>query len=277
MGSLHYVLHDFWEEYSSPGVNKLPLMSGGPATVVMITLFYVVLVKYLGPAFMRHRKPFDLRGVMIYYNLFLVMLNGFGLVVSLPISGWGLSNLQCKVIDPTLLDTGDRWLIYLGYLYFMSKFIDYFDTIFFVLRKKFDHISGLHVFHHAAMPVFCYIGLKVSPNRIGGFVPFVNAFVHTIMYSYYALAAMGPEMKKYLWWKKHLTQLQLVQFILIFFHSLYALWLPNCEWPKILAFLQTIHGLLFFFLFFNFYRRTYLKVKSTTPDPRSSSAVKKQD
>jgi elongation of very long chain fatty acids protein 7 len=34
--------------------------------------------------------------------------------------------------------------------------------------------------------------------------------VHVIMYLYYMLAAMGPEYQKYLWWKKHLTTIQLV-------------------------------------------------------------------
>ena len=38
----------------------------------------------------------------------------------------------------------------------------------------------------------------------------LNSFVHVIMYSYYGLSAMGPAVQKYLWWKKYLTQLQLV-------------------------------------------------------------------
>ena len=38
----------------------------------------------------------------------------------------------------------------------------------------------------------------------------VNSSVHVIMYMYYGLAAMGPEMQKRLWWKKHITHYQLV-------------------------------------------------------------------
>lgn len=38
----------------------------------------------------------------------------------------------------------------------------------------------------------------------------INTLVHTIMYSYYFLAALGPQIKKYLWWKKYLTGLQIV-------------------------------------------------------------------
>jgi hypothetical protein len=39
----------------------------------------------------------------------------------------------------------------------------------------------------------------------------INSFVHIIMYSYYLLAALGPSVQKYLWWKKYLTSLQLVR------------------------------------------------------------------
>lgn len=42
------------------------------------------------------------------------------------------------------------------------------------------------------------------------FVATLNTFVHIFMYTYYGLAAIGPHMQKYLWWKKYLTKLQLV-------------------------------------------------------------------
>lgn len=38
----------------------------------------------------------------------------------------------------------------------------------------------------------------------------INCLVHTVMYTYYMLSAMGDSMKPYLWWKRYLTQFQLV-------------------------------------------------------------------
>lgn len=38
----------------------------------------------------------------------------------------------------------------------------------------------------------------------------LNNFVHICMYSYYMLSAMGPQYQKYLWWKKYMTELQIV-------------------------------------------------------------------
>ena len=38
-----------------------------------------------------------------------------------------------------------------------------------------------------------------------------NSFVHVVMYAYYGLSAIGPQMRPYLWWKRYITKLQLVR------------------------------------------------------------------
>ena len=40
--------------------------------------------------------------------------------------------------------------------YYFSKFTEFFDTFFFILRKKFDNVSTLHVIHHGIMPLFAW-------------------------------------------------------------------------------------------------------------------------
>jgi hypothetical protein len=42
------------------------------------------------------------------------------------------------------------------------------------------------------------------------FVIIINSFIHIIMYGYYGLSACGPQIQKYLWWKRYLTQAQMV-------------------------------------------------------------------
>jgi elongation of very long chain fatty acids protein 7 len=48
------------------------------------------------------------------------------------------------------------------------------------------------------------------PGGHGVLLGFVNVFVHAFMYFYYFLTAIKPEVKKSIWWKRHITQLQLV-------------------------------------------------------------------
>ena len=38
----------------------------------------------------------------------------------------------------------------------------------------------------------------------------LNSFIHVLMYSYYGLSSV-PSMRPYLWWKKYITQGQLVR------------------------------------------------------------------
>jgi GNS1/SUR4 family len=53
------------------------------------------------------------------------------------------------------------------------------------------------------------IWVEISGGH-GTFLGLINTFVHIIMYSYYLLTALGPGVQKYLWWKKHITRLQMV-------------------------------------------------------------------
>jgi elongation of very long chain fatty acids protein 7 len=44
----------------------------------------------------------------------------------------------------------------LAWFYYFSKFIDLFDSFFFIARKKFGHLSLLHVVHHSTLPMLCW-------------------------------------------------------------------------------------------------------------------------
>lgn len=49
-----------------------------------------------------------------------------------------------------------------------------------------------------------FLGEKAAYGAI------LNSGVHIAMYGYYFLAALGPYMQKYLWWKVYVTRLQIV-------------------------------------------------------------------
>lgn len=63
-----------------------------------------------------------------------------------------------------------------------------------------------------------WIGIKWVPSGSTFLPAMVNSFIHVLMYTYYGLSSLGPNIAKYLWWKKYLTMLQLVSnFLLIYF------------------------------------------------------------
>lgn len=76
------------------------------------------------------------------------------------------------------------------------------------------------------------------------------------MYSYYGLSTFGPKIQKYLWWKKYLTRLQILQFLIALVHSLQPLFQP-CTFPVIFVMGQTLGAILFLWLFMSFYFKAY--------------------
>nr|CAH7747778.1 unnamed protein product [Callosobruchus chinensis] len=180
-----------------------------PFYTLGICLTYVFIVKVLGPKLMENRKPFELKNVLIGYNLFQVIFSCwlfyelcFNQTAVMQMISW---DSYASLTDFILLQMvrGCWW-------YYFSKFTEFFDTFFFVMRKKFDHVSTLHVIHHGIMPMSVWFGVKFTPGGHSTFFGFLNTFVHIIMYGYYFLAALGPQYQKYLWWKKYLTALQMV-------------------------------------------------------------------
>lgn len=65
---------DLMDNKSDPRVNDWAMMSD-PFPTLFICLFYAYFVRVLGPKFMENRKPFDLRNLMILYNLFQVIFS----------------------------------------------------------------------------------------------------------------------------------------------------------------------------------------------------------
>lgn len=48
--------------------------------------------------------------------------------------------------------------------FYISKILEFTDTIFFILRKKWSQLTFLHVYHHSSMFVICWIVIKWIPT-----------------------------------------------------------------------------------------------------------------
>lgn len=51
--------------------------------------------------------------------------------------------------------------------YYMCKIIELLDTVFFILRKKDNQVTFLHMYHHTIMPICAWIGVKWLPGGHG--------------------------------------------------------------------------------------------------------------
>lgn len=91
---------DLMDNKSDPRVNDWPMMSG-PFPTLAICMFYAYFVKVLGPKLMENRKPFDLRRVMIWYNLFQVIF-----------SSWLFNEVSCLMRVALCRRNSSRYFIF---------------------------------------------------------------------------------------------------------------------------------------------------------------------
>jgi hypothetical protein len=172
---------------------------------------------------------------------------------------WGEYSFRCQPVDYSNSASANR-MVHACWWYYFSKFTEFMDTIFFILRKKTSQVSTLHVIHHGCMPMSVWFGVKFTPGGHSTFFGLLNTFVHIVMYSYYLFAAMGPQFQRFLWWKKYLTTLQMVQFIAIMVHAFQLLFI-DCNYPKAFVWWIGMHAVMFFFLFNEFYKSAYKQSK----------------
>ena len=71
---------------------------------------------------------------------------------------------QCEPVDYSNSPTALRAL-HMAWIFYFSKIIDMVDSIIFLLKKKYTHLSFLHVFHHGIMPFYTWWGPRWV-NRI---------------------------------------------------------------------------------------------------------------
>lgn len=251
----------FWDSITDERVNEFYLLRGGPTIILSLVGAYLYFVLSLGPKLMAKHESFKLNKILLIYNLSMAVANLWLFVQGLWVSNYGLDTWGCEKFGGDIRQSPRRG-IYLGYLFFLTKLVELLDTVFFVLRKKKEQITFLHVFHHSVVPIFCWIGIKLAPGGPNGFFPLINSFIHVVMYMYYALTTFGPSVQPYLWWKKYLTRLQMIQFVLVMVNAAKTFMSKDCKFPILFAYLQLTVATTFFILFAMFYKNAYRRKKS---------------
>ncbi|XP_030038162.2 elongation of very long chain fatty acids protein 7 [Manduca sexta] len=233
-------------------------LMGSPIPIIVILTAYLAFVLKLGPDFMKKRKAYKLTNILLVYNLAEIIFAAY------------LFNLCIKILVPLgmlrktcTMDTEESkyQVTSTNYWYFICKLTELLDTVFFVLRKKRNQISFLHVYHHTLLGLCSWLFLKYEPGYTLLFIGTLNSFVHIIMYTYYALSAF-PGMAKYLWWKKYITILQLTQFILVLIEFVANIVISKCKPSTVMTVLILPNLALFIHLFLKFYMKTYTDAQS---------------
>ncbi|XP_011871540.1 PREDICTED: elongation of very long chain fatty acids protein 4-like [Vollenhovia emeryi] len=206
---------------------------------------------------MKNRTPFKLRTVILIYDLIQILANLWFLkqqyeagcfVILTEISAKNCWRQYASIFDVPKLHIA-------GWYGLLLKIFDYIETCIFVLRKKQNQVSVLHVYHHISNVTFVWIYLKYFMDVRTVYAALINCIVHVIMYMYYFISAWSPNLQRMTSpIKPFITIIQMVQFLCFLYFLLQFL---TCEVPRGVMLLFTINVFIFFYLFYDFYKKSY--------------------
>ncbi|EJD03957.1 GNS1/SUR4 membrane protein [Fomitiporia mediterranea MF3/22] len=256
---------------------KTPLST--PTSVVAALVSYLAVV-FGVQRIMKSQPPLRLQFLFQLHNI--VLSAGSALLLA----------LMVEEIAPIVWKNGlfygicndGAWTPRMEFYYMINYYIKYLellDTAFLAAKKK--PLAFLHVFHHSATALLCFTQLNGRTSV--SWVPItLNLTVHVFMYYYYYATAGGAR----IWWKKYLTTMQIVQFIIDLFavyfgtYSYFVSTYWSDKFPSYGTCAGTEGAALFgcglltsyLGLFINFYIQTYKKpVKGKKPIANGNGAV----
>lgn len=239
------------------------LFMADPVPMALMIVAYLTMVFKIGPCFMLTRRAYNLKPLLAFYNLGMV-LACLAILIGYYLNGVRLDSLMaCLEIDYSYEKPAMNILNIMWWTHIV-KIVELVETMFFLLRKKDSQVTFLHVYHHTSTLFLSWIGVKYVGGGMVTFSYVLNHSVHVLMYSYYFLALFGPRMQRALRpVKRLLTVVQMIQFVLMLSQCCIAI-INRCPIPNAILLLFCPNIALNLYLFAKFYRKTYSTKKPAT-------------
>lgn len=174
---------------------------------IYAAVYAVVILS--GTYFMKPRPRYNLRPVLAIWSTVLALFSIAGAWRTIPELVAAISNhsFQYSVCVPSFyhLTVTGFW----AFMFTVSKVYELGDTVFIVLRKQ--RLIFLHWYHHITVLIYVWYSYTdhTAPGR---WFMVMNYTVHSLMYTYYALKAMGFGIPRQI--SMGITVLQLTQMII---------------------------------------------------------------
>mmetsp|Transcript_6526 Transcript_6526/g.16239 ORF Transcript_6526/g.16239 Transcript_6526/m.16239 type:complete len:345 (+) Transcript_6526:135-1169(+) len=248
-----------YDESAAPGVGAEIHSWKVPLTLTTSYLLGLPVLRMFTTRFLTPSVDVKLllKETMVVYNGGQVLLNG-----------WMVYRFLDAVINkghPFIGDiyTVDRGATFAVWIHYMDKYLEFFDTIFMVLRGRMDQVSFLHTYHHVSIAWAWWFALRCYPGGDAYFGALLNSWIHVMMYSYYTLSLLKFPCP----WKRFITLAQLLQFTSVVVYTGFSFAIVRnggeAETKHYLSYaLQVFEMVSLFYLFSLFYSKAYKKKKA---------------
>jgi len=194
---------------------------------------------------------------MVFYNATQVILCAY--MVSETVQGKNDRGfgLLCNPHE-LLLSKASQRIASVLHLFYLTKVLDFADTVFMILRGKWNQVTFLHVYHHITIYLVYWLILNTGYDGDIYVTVVLNGSIHFIMYFYYLATTFNLSVPRPL--KMMVTNMQLVQFVCMMTQAVVLLFM-GCPYPVNLTKMYLVYIMSMFLLFSNFKRKAYGKKK----------------
>ncbi|XP_056636835.1 elongation of very long chain fatty acids protein 6-like [Diorhabda sublineata] len=230
------------------------------------SFYYVglyVFVIFGGRYWMQNRPKFELRTLLVAWNLMLATFSIMGACRTLPEFTHILTHhgLYHSICIPSFVEQ-DKVSGFWAWMFTLSKLPELGDTVFIVLRKQ--PLIFLHWYHHITVLLYSWLSYAETSASARWFMV-MNYCVHSLMYSYYALKAMRYSPPKQL--AMIITSLQITQMLVGCAISLWVRRLilrkTDCHITILNNSLALVMYFSYFVLFVKFFYYSYMSRNKT--------------
>ena len=125
------------------------MMSSPLPSLIICALYPICILS--GKEYMKTREAFKINNILKVYNFIMVVFSAYMFYEAL-MGGWLHDyGISCVPVDKSNSPQALR-MTSVCWWFFISKFPELLDTVFFVMRKKNNQVTFLHVFHHGKSP-----------------------------------------------------------------------------------------------------------------------------
>lgn len=251
----------YWLKKGEPRVRDWPLMN--PYHMAAVVTAYLIIVPVLSFIMKQRSKPVNVRLFATLHNINLTLLSLYMFVEIIRQAVTHRYSLFGNGVDHGASGYGMARILYIFYL---SKILEFIDTIIMCLKQNYRQITFLHVYHHASIFVIWWCIVYFAPGGEAYFSAALNSFVHVVMYGYYLWSSYAPKLREGQrphvlhpsFYKKYITTMQLTQFVTMFIQACYDLIVPNA-YPRFCVWILFFYMMTMIALFANFFIQSYLK------------------
>lgn len=145
-------------------------------------------------------------------------------------------------------------MAFILHIFYLSKVLDFADTVFMIVKGNWRQVSFLHVYHHTSIFLIYWLNAQAFYDADIYFTIVLNGTIHFIMYGYYLATTFNVPVPMLI--KKSITNAQLVQFLGMECQGAYILFF-GCDSPRNIVIMYMLYISTMLALFLNFKSKTY--------------------